>query len=375
MKFRIKTNDPGCIDYFSNIVHMIAGLAKNVILHLNKSQLSFVIKERSVFGGITAWCDLDHAILFPERICEGISPDQDEIFLELIIDHLMHCIRPATQSTTGLNRHSMYNTNFTTSYSTTTGMNNKSRIESNCLTGMISHADHSVCRLLGLKIKLVRRKTPCLAIELEQSSVTGHPRSVWHFIPVQVVPPRLWDEFIEPADPDFNVSIFFPPLKTLRPFIDRMKKFAKFVVISANGSGELNLAVNVETLACVKLTFRGLKARSWMTTTTATNSEIIEDPIEINDSIMEDETRSTIWDSNDIVDLDHSKSIAANNEDHPNKKFVSISLDLRRISQLLSSPRIMPSCFVCNIIHEKLAQFLMLFDNHKLKFNIPASNL
>ncbi|KAH8875133.1 Checkpoint protein HUS1 [Schistosoma japonicum] len=327
MKFRIKTNDPGCIEYFSNIVQMVAGLAKNVILHLNKGQLSFVIKERVVFGGITAWCDLEHAVLFSERICEGISPDQDEIFLELIMDHLLHCIRSNTLSTS--NHNSLYSSSSTSNSCTTM---NKSRIGSNSLTG---NFDPSICRLLGLKIKLVRRKTPCLAIELEQSSVTGRSRSVWHFIPVQVVPPRLWDEFIEPPDPDFDI-------------------------ISANGSGELNFSINVESLACVKLTFRGLKARSWMLQESLLS--------EINDSM--DEVRSTVWDSND-VDLDRSKQI----NDDPNKKLVSVSLDLRRISQLLSSPKIVPSCFVCNIIHEKLAQFLMLFDNHKLKFNIPASNL
>ncbi|CAH8513011.1 unnamed protein product [Schistosoma mattheei] len=152
--------------------------------------------------GVTAWCDLDLAILFPERICEGISPDQNEIFLELNIDHLLHCIRPNTQSTSS--RNPLYNSNCTSNSYTTV---NKSRIGSNSVTGMISNLDQSVCRLLGLKIKLVRRKTPCLAIELDQSSVTGHPRAVWHFIPVQVVPPRLWDEFVELPDPDFNVSI------------------------------------------------------------------------------------------------------------------------------------------------------------------------
>ncbi|CAH8846091.1 unnamed protein product [Trichobilharzia szidati] len=359
MKFRIKTNDPGCIEYFSSIVQMMAGLAKNVILRLNKGQFSFAIKERIVFGGITAWCDVEHAVLFPERICEGISPDQDEIFLEVIIDHLLHCIRSNAQSAAGHN--SLYNT----TSSSNSGMN-KSRIGSSSITGMVNTFDQSTCRLLGLKIKLVRRKTPCLAIELEQSSITGRPRSVWHFIPVQVVPPRLWDEFIEPTDPDFDVSIFFPPVKTLRPFVDRMKRFAKFVIISANGSGELNFGVNVETLACVKLTFRGLKARSWMTQ---------ESPTEINDSI--DDARSVTWESNshyhhhhnDDVDMDRSQN------ENLNKKFVSVSLDIRRIGQLLSSLKTIPTCFVCNVIHERLAQFLLLFDNHKLKFNIPASNL
>ncbi|CAH8535649.1 unnamed protein product [Heterobilharzia americana] len=342
----------------------MAGLAKNVILRLNKNQVSFVIKERVVFGGITAWCDLDHAVLFPERICEGISSDQDEIFLEVIIDQLFHCIRSNAQSSSSHN--SFYNTASSSSTSNTynnTGMK-QSRIGSNSITGLLGNFDQSVCRVLGLKIKLVRRKTPCLAIELEQSSITGRSRSVWHFIPVQVVPPRLWDEFIEPADPEFDVSILFPPLKTLRPFVDRMKKFAKYIIISANGSGELHFGVNVETLACVKLTFRGLKARSWLPQNSCT---------EVNDSM--DDARSAVWESNRQpydVDLDKSKQIHC---EDPNKKFVSVSLDLRRIGQLLSSPRIIPSCFVCNIIHETSAQFLMLFDNHKLKFNIPASNL
>ncbi|VDQ12045.1 unnamed protein product [Trichobilharzia regenti] len=144
---------------------MMAGLAKNVILRLNKGQFSFAIKERIVFGGITAWCDVEHVSFcyyFQIDIC-SISPDQDEIFLEVIIDHLLHCIRSNAQSAAGHN--SLYNT----TSSSNSGMN-KSRIGSNSITGMVNTFDQSTCRLLGLKIKLVRRKTPCLAIELEQVS-------------------------------------------------------------------------------------------------------------------------------------------------------------------------------------------------------------
>ncbi|KAA3673303.1 uncharacterized protein DEA37_0004151, partial [Paragonimus westermani] len=398
-----------------DIVHMISGLTKNAILRLTKTNLTFIIKERAVYGGVSAWCELDHIALFSERVCEGLSAEQDEILMEVVLDQLSHCLRLGSGGAS-------VGSTFTnaTSAVVSAGAVGSSNLLGYTSFSMGSHS-HASSTVHGLKIKLVRRRVPCLAFELEQASITGRSRAVWHFIPVHVVPPRLWDEFVEPPDPDFDVSIFFPPLKTLRPFVDRMKRFAKFLLVYANGAGDLNLEVNVETLARVRLTFRGLRARSWLPTTGASHLD------EGDDDRLTEEPRSAVWagdggGSRGVFRESACRQPAEtepDGEEETDRRFVAVSLDIRRFGQLISSPRFPPSWFVCSkladplmcrfqqavmslngltrplilktnfvfawssvrsnrnvyLIHEHLAQFVFLFDNCKLKYNIPASNL
>ena len=44
-------------------------------------------------------------------------------------------------------------------------------------------------------------------IVIFQPSLTSHTRSVVHDVPVGVIPQRNWEEYEEPAMPDFDVSI------------------------------------------------------------------------------------------------------------------------------------------------------------------------
>ena len=45
------------------------------------------------------------------------------------------------------------------------------------------------------------------AILVFQPSLTSHTRSVVHDVPVGVIPQRNWDDYEEPAMPDFDVSV------------------------------------------------------------------------------------------------------------------------------------------------------------------------
>ncbi|KAF6777952.1 hypothetical protein AHF37_02146 [Paragonimus kellicotti] len=326
-----------------DIVHMVSSLTKNAILRLTKTNLTFIIKERAVYGGVSAWCELDQIALFSERVCEGLSAEQDEILMEVVLDQLSHCLRLGSGGASA-------GSTFT---SATSAVVSAGAVGSSNLMGYTSFGtgahSHASSTVHGLKIKLVRRRVPCLAFELEQASITGRSRAVWHFIPVHVVPPRLWDEFIEPPDPDFDVSIFFPPIKTLRPFVDRMKRFAKFLLVHANGAGDLNLEVNVETLARVRLTFRGLRARSWLPTPGASRLD------EGDDDPSTEEPRSAVW----AGDGDGRRGVfresacrqppetEPDGEEEADRRFVAVSLDIRRFGQLISSPRFSPSFFVC----------------------------
>lgn len=124
----------------------------------------------------------------------------------------------------------------------------------------------------------------------------------------------------------------------------------------------------METLARVRLHFRGLRARSWLPSIVE-NSES-----HVNDGVLDpgcnipgfgtnsdEEPRSAVWteigqghvrtrhnrlsDADDLIDLDDADG---NGSDPPDRRFVSVSLDIRRVGQLLASPRSAASWFVCS---------------------------
>ncbi|VUZ51817.1 unnamed protein product, partial [Hymenolepis diminuta] len=188
MKFRVRTNDSGSIDYFANTIQMLANLTKNCVLRIRKDNIVFIVQERSVQGGTEAWCELDQSSVFSECVCEGLSPEQDEILLEVIPEEILLCLR-------GIN-----STNAHGSGGNGIGLLTSQSNIAVGSSGVTLPRDQTTLRNFintarSLKIKLVRRKTPCLALEVEQASISGRSRAVWHFIPVHIVPLRLWSDF------------------------------------------------------------------------------------------------------------------------------------------------------------------------------------
>lgn len=86
----------------------------------------------------------------------------------------------------------------------------------------------------SLKIKLTKKHAPCLTLEIElvqtclliktiifkinivniyiiiisfQPSLTHRPRVVVHDVPVTVIPRRMWRDYSEPTMPHFDVSL------------------------------------------------------------------------------------------------------------------------------------------------------------------------
>ncbi|KAL5110336.1 Checkpoint protein HUS1 [Taenia crassiceps] len=327
MKFRVRSNDSGSIDYFTNTIHVLAGLARNCVLRIRKDGMCFIIREHGAQGGAEIWCEIDQTSVFSECICEGLSPEQDEIFLEVLPEEILYCLRGVSGSVSTGGAFSA----LTSQSHTTVGSSGVTLPRGQTIL------NNFVSTARSLKIKLVRRKTPCLALEVEQASISGRSRTVWHFIPVHILPLRLWSNFEDTPDPDFDLSIFLPPVKNLRLFVDRMKHFARFLTIRATGGGDLHLEINMETLASVRLTFRGLRARDW-----------------------------------------HLPEGAGDNSKEPNTTtFTSFdaTVDVRRFSQLLSAQRVQPSWFVCNIIQDHLIQFVMLFEHSRLKYTLPTSHI
>ena len=51
-----------------------------------------------------------------------------------------------------------------------------------------------------------------------------------HDIPIRIIPSRLWDEYKEPDIPEFEVSLYLPPLKTMKTVIERLKNISNVLV-------------------------------------------------------------------------------------------------------------------------------------------------
>ncbi|XP_067341545.1 checkpoint protein HUS1 isoform X3 [Channa argus] len=159
------------------------------------------------------WCELSQANFFDEYQMEGVSSEDNEICLEVTPENLSRALK--------------------------TVQNAKS-----------------------VKVKLTKKHCPCLTIAAELPTLSSSSRVVTHDVPVDVIPRRLWHEFKEPNMPDFDVSIYLPPLKTMKNVVDRMKNLSNFLVIEANLSGEMNLKIETD-LVSVTTHFKDLGNPPW----------------------------------------------------------------------------------------------------------------
>ena len=135
----------------------IAKLAKSCIFRLTTDKLFFILSEQAGNGGVSIWCELAQSHFFNEYNMDGVSEDANEIYLDVIPENLLRCMKAA--------------------------QNAKS-----------------------VKLKLTKKHTPCLTFEVELPSQMSNSRVVVHDVPVQVIPKRLWEDYDEPPMPDFDVS-------------------------------------------------------------------------------------------------------------------------------------------------------------------------
>ncbi|XP_048122796.1 checkpoint protein HUS1-like [Alosa alosa] len=222
MKFRSKMIDVGCLNPFTRVVNTIAKLNKTCVLRLTPDNLYFVLSGKVSNGGVSMWCELLQVNFFDEYQIEGVSPDANEICLELAPENISRALK--------------------------TAQNAKS-----------------------VKIKLTKKHCPCLT---QETLPLSHPRNtappslssvsrvVTHDIPVDVIPRRMWHDFKEPSMPDFDVSVYLPHLKIMKNVVDRMKNLSNYLVIEANLSGEMNLKIETDLVA-VTTHFKDLGNPPW----------------------------------------------------------------------------------------------------------------
>ncbi|KAG8572295.1 hypothetical protein GDO81_012006 [Engystomops pustulosus] len=214
MRFRCKIVDVSCLNHFTRVVNTITKLTKSCTLRLTANNLYFILTDKVANGGVSMWCELCQANFFDEYQMEGVSAEQNEIYLELAPENLSRALKTAQNAK-------------------------------------------------AVKIKLTNRHCPCLTVAVELPSLSSTSRIVTHDIPVSVIPRRLWNDFKEPTVPTFDVSIYLPTIKTMKSVVERMKNLSNLIVIEANRNGEINLKIETD-LVSVSTHFKDLGNPPWV---------------------------------------------------------------------------------------------------------------
>ncbi|XP_064202172.1 checkpoint protein HUS1 [Anguilla rostrata] len=281
MKFRAKMVDVGCLNHFTRVVNTISKLTKTCTLRLTTNNLFFMLSDKVANGGVSMWCELSQANFFDEFQLEGVSAEANEIYLELQPEYMSRALK--------------------------TAQNAKS-----------------------LKIKLTKKHCPCLTVAAELPSVSSVSRLVTHDIPVDVIPRRLWQDFKEPSVPDFDVSIYLPPLKTMKNVVDRMKNLSNQLVVEANRNGEMNLKIETD-LVSVSTHFKDLGNPTW------------------SDDASQGQSQGRAPEA-----MAHAR------------------VDIKKLQQLLAGQQVNPSKAMCNIVNKRMLHFILLHEDVSLQYFIPA---
>lgn len=281
MRFRGKIVDIGCIQHFTRVIGTLSKLIKTCVLRITPGNWYFILSERAVNGGIQIWSELPQGHFFDEYAMEGVSEEDNEIFLELAPENLLKALKTAQSAK-------------------------------------------------WLKIKLTKKHTPCLTVEVDLPTLSSHSRTVVHDIPVTVIPRRLWTDFEEPELPHFDVSVVMPQLKLLRNVVEKMKNLSNFVVLSANQMGEMKLMVETDMVS-ISTHFKDL--------VNPTSTDPMLNPSQ---------------------------------EDRDPQTFYKTRIDIRKLSQFLGSQQFNPTRVICNVVNNRTVHFLLLQDDVSLQYFMPV---
>ncbi|KAL5010696.1 hypothetical protein ScPMuIL_013001 [Solemya velum] len=278
MRFRGKLVEIGCIHHFTRVIGTVSKLIKQCVLRITPANWYFILSEKLVNGGVQIWCDLPQGHFFDEYAMEGVCQEANEIYLELAPENLVKALKTAQNAK-------------------------------------------------WIKIKLTKKNTPYLTVEVDLPTLSAHSRTVVHDIPVYVVPRRLWPEYEEPKLPDFDVSIVMPQLKLLRNIVDKMKNLSNYVALSANQNGEMKLMVETDMVS-VSTHFRDL--------------------------------------------LNPAVNRGDDSEEPDPEVFSEARIDIRKLAQFLVGQQINYTRVICNIVHRRVVHFLLLHDDVSLQYFMPV---
>lgn len=277
MKFGVKLLDQVNITHFTHIVSTVTKLCakssndKTCILKLTPETMYFILTEftnnnsaSTGLGRTSFWMSIDPKSIFDFYIAEGKSEEENYVLLEIQPDVLNQTLK------------------------------------SNPNVKMV-------------RIKLTKRKTTCLTVELDLHSMSSkiNSRTITHDIPIKVVSTsKQTDDFKEPSIDRTTLSIEMPPLKVLKHMIERLKCLNDFVYLEATNKGTLTLKIEADAVSVCSY-FRNL----------------VNLPITKSD-----------FDS-------------------------SVRLSLKKLHEFINALQFQPSKIICNFVDQRYAHFFVVHDD------------
>ena len=174
------------------------------------------------------------------------------------------------------------------------------------------------------RIKLTKRQTPCLTVELDLHSMTSkvNSRTITHDISIRVISAKMAaDDIQEPDISRTTLSIELPPLKLFKHMIERFKVLSEFVYFEATNSGTLELKIEADAVS-VGTYFRNLK----------------------NLPVFNQNNSSRL----DTTDIDQNKCV--------------VRLSLKKLSDFINALQFTPNKIICNFVNQKYAHFFVVHD-------------
>ncbi|KAG0722792.1 Checkpoint protein HUS1 [Chionoecetes opilio] len=280
MKFSGTMMELGCIRQFAHIVGSLARLSKVCVLRITRTHLYFIINEPgTVHRAPGLWAELDLGHYFSAVTMAGVSEEHNEIFLEF---------------------------------------------EPDKLSGTLRHLQVPECQCPTLKIKLSKKLSPCLTLEMQMST----PGQWFTTSQSCHSPGDSGNLYQEPEMPQFTTSIYLPPLKKVRHVVERMKNLAANLTLSANRKGTLVLSITSDT-ASVSTYFRKLSMPTW--------------------------------------DMEGGPSQG------DDQQLYSATVEIKKLLSFLAGEQIGPSKVICNIVEDRMIHMFLLHDDVTLQYFLPAT--
>jgi HUS1 checkpoint protein len=309
MKFGAKILDSINISHFTHIISTVSKLCgksssdKTCVLKLTPESIFLILPEfasnnagNGGMGRTSFWMSIDPKNIFEFYVCEGKSPDENFILLEVQPESLLRALKSSTN-------------------------------------------------IKMVRIKLTKRQSPCITVELDLYSITSKisSRTITHDIPVKVISTSKLseNEFQEPDVSRTTLSIQMPPLKLIKHMIERMKSLNEFVYLEANNKGALTLKIEADAVS-VSTYFRNLNNLS----------------IDSSDHNQSNRKRSN---NNDATSEQDNE-----NEHEDENSFCSVRLSLKRLSDFVNALQFQPTKIICNFVNHRYAHFFVVHDNDLL---------
>ncbi|XP_073486724.1 checkpoint protein HUS1 isoform X1 [Aquarana catesbeiana] len=383
MRFRCKIVDVSCLNHFTRVVNTITKLTKSCTLRLTPDNLYFILTDKVANGGVSMWCELCQANFFDEYQMEGVSQEQNEIYLELVPENVSRALKTAQNAK-----------------AVKIKLTNK---HCPCLTVAVELVlappplwyvgGEATIHVTPCKPHQVDSCSPLSGVLLHVGTLDGlaamwggsdrgvHPNSVpslslnsrivTHDIPVSVIPRRLWNDFKEPTVPDFDVSIYLPAIKTMKSVVERMKNLSNFIVIEANRNGEMNLKIETD-LVSVSTHFKDLGNPPWGPGVWVPRGSLVPEGL-----VTEPTVRGEDW----VCRFYHRKpcngkvsdDVSQNSTPERDPDLMSEArFDIKKLLQFLAGQQVNPNKAICNIVHKRMVHFILLHDDATLQYFIPA---